>query len=194
MFEDKVLKHKRAEGYYRRNAELGNVDGAWKNFVEANKAPDPSSMKLAKYIPRHEMDNMNTKDLEQTPDSVLKPGETLEDFDVTFRRPNADGGVQQLVQNTVDGSRPGYKGENKISFQDQHRTSGGTYKKMYSMEDIRKLGKELNVSEYNKKTGIKLTSEEYRAVVNNSKSRFNFYKNQFDSFSPKKKKSIYGRF
>ena len=47
MFEDKVLKHKRAEGYYRRNAELGNVDGAWKNFVEANKVPDPSSMKLA---------------------------------------------------------------------------------------------------------------------------------------------------
>ena len=55
MFEDKVLKHKRAEGYYRRNAELGNVDGAWKNFVEANKVPDPSSMKLAEYIPRHEM-------------------------------------------------------------------------------------------------------------------------------------------
>jgi hypothetical protein len=114
MFEDKVLKHKRAEGYYRRNAELGNVDGVWKNFVEANKVPDPSSMKLAKYIPRHEMDNMNTKDLEQTPDSVLKPGETLEDFDVTFRRPNADGGVQQLVQNTVDGSRPGYSGYEKI--------------------------------------------------------------------------------
>ena len=111
MFEDKVLKHKRAEGYYRRNAALGNVDGAWKNFVESNKVPDPSSMKLAKYIPRHEMDNMNTKDLEQTPDSVLKPGETLEDFDVTFRRPNADGGVQQLVQNTVDGSRPGYAGD-----------------------------------------------------------------------------------
>ena len=111
MFEDKVLKHKRAEGYYRRHAALGNVDGVWKNFVEANKVPDPSSMKLAEYIPRHEMDNMNTKDLEQTPDSVLKPGETLEDFDVTFRRPNADGGVQQLVQNTVDGSRPGYAGD-----------------------------------------------------------------------------------
>ena len=41
MFEDKVLKHKRAEGYYRRNAELGNVDGVWKNFVESNKVPDP---------------------------------------------------------------------------------------------------------------------------------------------------------
>ena len=71
---------------------------------------EPRNMKLAKYIPRHEWDNMNTKDLEQTPNSVLRPGETLEDFDVTFRKPNAEGGVQQLVSNTVDGSRPGYKG------------------------------------------------------------------------------------
>ena len=94
MFEDKVLKHKRAEGYYRRHAALGNVEGAWKNFVESNKVPDPSSMKLAEYIPRHEMDNFNTPDLEQAPDSYLKPGETLEDFDVTFRRPNAEGGRQ----------------------------------------------------------------------------------------------------
>jgi len=118
MFEDKVLKHKRAEGYYRRNAALGNVDGAWKNFVEANKVPDPSSMKLAKYIPRHERDNMNTPDLEKTPDSVLRPGETLEDWDVSFRKPNADGGVQQLVQNTDDGSRPGYNGKRGVNVGD----------------------------------------------------------------------------
>ncbi len=38
VVEDKVLKHKRAEGYYRRNAALGNVDGAFKNLVAANKA------------------------------------------------------------------------------------------------------------------------------------------------------------
>ena len=110
MFEDKVLKHKRAEGYYRRHAALGNVEGAWKNFVESNKVPDPSSMKLAEYIPMHERDNFNTPDLEQAPDSYLKPGETLEDFDVTFRKPNAEGGVQQLVQPNDDGSRPGYNG------------------------------------------------------------------------------------
>ena len=76
---------------------------------------EPRNMKLAKYIPRHEWDNMNTKDLEQTPNSVLRPGETLEDFDVTFRRPNAEGGVQQLVSNTVDGSRPGYAGEDEVT-------------------------------------------------------------------------------
>jgi len=39
-----------------------------------------------------DMDNVNTPDLDQTPDSILRPGETLEDFDVTFRRPNAEGG------------------------------------------------------------------------------------------------------
>ena len=48
-------------------------------------------MQLAE-VPRSEMDNFNTPDLEQSPDSFLRPGETLEDFDVTFRRPNAQGG------------------------------------------------------------------------------------------------------
>ena len=43
-------------------------------------------------VPRSEMDNFNTPDLEQSPDSFLRPGETLEDFDVEFRRPNAEGG------------------------------------------------------------------------------------------------------
>ena len=53
--------------------------------------PGPRNMKLAE-VPRSEMDNFNTPDLEQSPDSFLRPGETLEDFDVTFRRPNAQGG------------------------------------------------------------------------------------------------------
>ena len=43
-------------------------------------------------VPISERDNFNTPDLEQSPDSFLRPGETLEDFDVTFRRPNAEGG------------------------------------------------------------------------------------------------------
>ena len=42
-----------------------------------------------------ELTNMNTPDLEQSPDSFLRPGETLEDWDVTFRRPNAYGGLQR---------------------------------------------------------------------------------------------------
>jgi hypothetical protein len=48
-------------------------------------------MKLAE-VPRSDMDNVNTPDLDQGADSILRPGETLEDFDVTFRRPNAEGG------------------------------------------------------------------------------------------------------
>jgi len=104
-----------AQGWFRKHAAAPSSKGAWKAFVARNKmAQEPRTM-MAKYIPRHERDNFNTPDLEQTPDSVLKPGETLEDFDVNFRRPNAHGGrigLQggQLVQNTVDGLRPGYKG------------------------------------------------------------------------------------
>jgi hypothetical protein len=44
MISDKILRYKRAEGYYRRDAALGNVDGAWKNFVQANKDRDSRSM------------------------------------------------------------------------------------------------------------------------------------------------------
>ena len=54
--------------------------------------PGSRNMKLAE-VPRSEMDNFNTPDLDQGADSILRPGETLEDdFDVTFRRPNAEGG------------------------------------------------------------------------------------------------------
>jgi len=73
-----------------------------------------------------------TTEMEQSPDSFLRPkrydiltgldvpAETLEDWDPTFRRPNAQGGRTmaqeprnmaqggQLVQNTDDGSRPGF--------------------------------------------------------------------------------------
>ena len=52
---------------------------------------EPRNMELAK-VQRSEMDNFNTPDLDQGADSILKPGETLDDFDVTFRKPNAQGG------------------------------------------------------------------------------------------------------
>jgi len=62
--------------------------------------PDSSdkqpAIKVAK-VERSEMDNFNTPDLDQGADSILKPGETLEDdFDVTFRKPNAAGGIASL--------------------------------------------------------------------------------------------------
>ena len=62
------------------------------DYTPSAKVPGPRNMKLAE-VPRSEMDNVNTPDLDQGADSILRPGETLEDdFDVTFRRPNAQGG------------------------------------------------------------------------------------------------------
>jgi len=61
------------------------------DYTPSAKVPGPRNMKLAQ-VPRSEMDNFNTPDLDQGADSILRPGETLEDFDVEFRRPNAQGG------------------------------------------------------------------------------------------------------
>jgi hypothetical protein len=60
---DETTKFNRAEGYYKRDASMGNVDGSWKNFVSMVQEP---------------------------------------------RNMYADG---QLVKNTDNGSRPGYKGD-----------------------------------------------------------------------------------
>ncbi len=59
--------------------------------VPGSMVHEARNMKLAE-VPRSEMDNFNTPDLDQGADSILRPGETLEDFDVEFRRPNAQGG------------------------------------------------------------------------------------------------------
>jgi len=66
-------------------------------------------------VPRSEMDNFNTPDLDQGADSILRPGETLEDFDVEFRRPNADGG--QIIGKPGGVVEPGvmYYGKNVMS-------------------------------------------------------------------------------
>ena len=47
---------------------------------------DAMNKDLGPRIKVAERDNMNTPDLEQSPDSFLRPGETLEDFEVEFRR------------------------------------------------------------------------------------------------------------
>ena len=69
----------------------------------------------------------------------------------------------------------------------QRRTVGGTFDKIYSMAEIRELGKKLNVSEF--RDGVKLTPEEFRSNVTKALSRTNFYKNQFNSLSPTKQKA-----
>ena len=104
-------------------------------------AQEPRNMELAKAdIPRHLWDNVNTPDLEQSPDSFLQPGETLEDWDTTFRIPNAEGGVQQLVRNTADGSRPGYGGPGSGS-RGEHRIKKPPQQEYFKDKDFVKWAK-----------------------------------------------------
>ena len=100
----------KSKGWLTNYAQAEDSTGMWQNYVKETEDRDARIMELVE-VKRSEMDNFNTPDLDQGADSILRPGETLDDFDVTFRKPNSKGGFQQLVQNTNDGSRPGYKGK-----------------------------------------------------------------------------------
>jgi hypothetical protein len=122
---DETTKFNRAEGYYKRDASMGNVDGAWKNFVSMVQEP---------------------------------------------RNMYANG---QLVQNTVDGSRPGYSGdtiEPNISrspagkFQVSYKSKYlGTFDSIEEAREIRDTAKEKNPPIKN--AGAKLSTEGYPAKV-----------------------------
>ena len=79
------------------------------NNIETYKKPEPRTM-----LAKAEISPVFDPDLEQT--EVLRPGETLEQWEPNpFLKPHAEGGRigyedGQLVRNTVDGSRPGYRG------------------------------------------------------------------------------------
>jgi len=79
-----------------------------------NPGPRPMNQRplTMAQVSRSEMDNFNTPDLDQGADSILKPGETLEDdFDVEFRRPNAQGGrIGFAKRGFVSGTGTGVKG------------------------------------------------------------------------------------
>ena len=89
-------------GIYNRMQDIReNYTGENLKKTPSPLTPDSSdkqpAIKVAE-IPRSEMDNFNTPDLDQGADSILRPGETLEnDFDVTFRKPNAAGGIASLM-------------------------------------------------------------------------------------------------
>ena len=98
--------------------------GAFDAFKQMNQDPRPTipgprNMQLAKASPWDYTSNVNNPDLEQS--EFLRPGETLEDWEPNpFLKPHAEGGRAgyndgQLVRPTVDGSRPGYMGEDKIT-------------------------------------------------------------------------------
>ena len=133
--------------------------------VPGSMAHGLRNMKLAQ-VPRSEMDNFNTPDLDQGSDSYLRPGETLEDFDVEFRRPNAQGGMQQLVQPNADGSRPGYSGT-KVEDNIRLRNNGNaydveiqrgpqTFRKSFNLKDYKNKTEALNAAKKFKSEKIKI--------------------------------------
>ena len=72
-----------SKGWLTRYSQADDSTGLWQKYVAE--------------VQRSEMDNFNTPDLDQGADSILRPGETLEDaFDVTFRKANAEGGRQRF--------------------------------------------------------------------------------------------------
>ena len=163
---DETTKFNRAEGYYKRDASMGNVDGAWKNFVARAK------------VQRSEMDNFNTPDLDQGADSILRPGETLEDdFDVTFRKANAEGGFQQLVKNTDNGSRPGYAGKGGTDSKTGMGFQKGNTMGQGRAEDL--TGKpSINVEGKNQHTSTQKTTKEIQAIID-ANPDYRFPKNFF---------------
>jgi len=148
-----------SKGWLTKYAKAEDSTGAWQKYVAE--------------VQRSEMDNFNTPDLDQGADSILRPGETLDDFDVTFRKANAEGGFQQLVRNTNDGSRPGYSGdtiEPNISkspagkFQVSYKSKYlGTFNSIEEAREIRDTAKKDNPPIKN--AGAKLSTEGYPAKV-----------------------------
>jgi len=111
--------------------------------------------------PRSEMDNFNTPDLEQSPDSFLKPGETLEDFDVEFRRPNAEGGMQQLVQ-PGDGSRLQYDGSKESQVINAYKILKNKLKRNPTRIEIVNAGFDATtVDKWTQKNNLKLIKAQY---------------------------------
>ena len=148
----------------------------------------PRNMKLAE-VPRSEMDNFNTPDLEQAPDSYLKPGETLEDFDVEFRRPNAQGGRIPFGDGSITPVRNKSKnvvGEKLRLFnQDKlyHLRLGADKKNYYgTKEQLEKIFKNRETSGGTK---IDTKSKTYKKAIPNG------YGTKEDLLAKMKKKGIY---
>ena len=150
--------------------------------------PGPRNMKLAQ-VPRSEMDNFNTPDLEQSPDSFLRPGETLEDFDVEFRRPNAQGGRIPFGDGSITPVRNKSKnvvGEKLRLFnQDKlyHLRLGADKKNYYgTKEQLEKIFKNRETSGGTK---IDTKSKAYKKAIPNG------YGTKEDLLAKMKKKGIY---
>ena len=122
------FKHKLAKEWIYGEASPNDVAKATWEAMDAE-------FNANRKIQLAEKDNFNTPDLEQSPDSFLRPGETLEDFDVTFRRPNADGG--RLGFN--DGRRVTNKKRLKQLNEETVLYTDGRYKTFDSLPNDRRL-------------------------------------------------------
>jgi len=148
----------------------------------------PRNIKLAQ-VPRSEMDNFNTPDLDQGADSILRPGETLEDFDVEFRRPNAQGGRIPFGDGSITPVRNKSKnvvGEKLRLFnQDKlyHLRLGADKKNYYgTKEQLEKIFKNRETSGGTK---IDTKSKAYKKAIPDG------YGTKEDLLSKMKKKGIY---
>jgi hypothetical protein len=140
-------------------------------------------------VPRSEMDNFNTPDLDQGADSILRPGETLEDFDVEFRRPNAQGGRIPFGDGSITPVRNKSKnvvGEKLRLFnQDKlyHLRLGADKKNYYgTKEQLEKIFKNRETSGGTK---IDTKSKAYKKAIPDG------YGTKEDLLSKMKKKGIY---
>ncbi len=144
-----IKDHSAAMKFFRTYDNVASK-GKWKDFVDEmefdSMLHEPRNTKLATNIPRHLWDNFNTPDLEQSPDSFLRPGETLEDWDVDFRRPNAHGGrigfadgppgitkAAQIRKEKVHLEKYG-----KVLSETEARSKGWEKRKTINLKDIRK--------------------------------------------------------
>jgi len=124
--------------------------------------PGPRNMKLAE-VPRSEMDNFNTPDLDQGADSILRPGETLEDFDVEFRRPNADGG-------RIPFEKAGEVKKLNKSFL-RHGTFSDDPARLKKINDY--------VKEFKKDYGVKPTAKNIRETLKEQRRVIPFYEKKY---------------
>ena len=103
---DETTKFNRAQGYYKRIALAGDTTGAFKQLVAFNKEADNlKNLINQKYGPG------TIKYGSEIPQPPARPEVIEMDLinDFMKRNPAAEGG--QMVQPSVDGSRPGYGGK-----------------------------------------------------------------------------------
>ena len=103
---DETTKHNRAKGYYRRIALAGDTTGAFNQLVAFNQEADNLKNLINKKFGPGTMKYGSEISPPPTRPEVIEM-DAINAF--MKRNPAAEGG--QMVQPSVDGSRPGYSGK-----------------------------------------------------------------------------------